>query len=240
MSQSVLALNSVSVGVDGTSILQGVDLSVRASEVHVLFGENGSGKSSLLSTIMGLPPYALLGGTITYKGKDISALSVDARAALGIGMAFQRPPSLEGVTVAQLAGALGAKETLAREAEALDMRAFGERNVGVGFSGGEIKRWEVLKLFLQAPDLILVDEPESGVDLAHVAAVGRAVNRLVSEPARDGSGRSALVITHTGLILEHIAADHGHIMSGGKIIYSGEPTALFRHIQTSGYGAPAP
>ena len=111
--------------------------------------------------------------------------------------------------------------------------------MAVGFSGGEKKRWEVLKLFLHSPDFLLFDEPESGVDLEHIASVGRAVNRLVSQPARDGSQRGALLITHTGLILEHVDAQRGHILNRGRFVGSGEPRDLFRHIQKAGYVTPA-
>ena len=239
MPAAMLELRNVSARVGDTPILRDISLSVNAGEVHVLLGQNGSGKSSVLAAIMGLPPFRVTAGEILYKGRDIGGLGIAERANIGLGMAFQRPPSLDGVTVAEFASALDAQNTFVDEAANLDMSAFGERDLIVGFSGGEIKRWEVLKLFLQAPDFALFDEPESGVDLEHIAAVGAAVKRLVSQPARDGSKRGALLITHTGLILEHIEADLGHIMSGGRIIHSGPPRDLFRHIQKAGYVAPA-
>ena len=235
----MLELRDLSVSVGDKAILHDVTLAVNAGEVHVLLGPNGSGKSSILAAIMGLPPFDITKGEILYRGQDLSGLSIDERARAGLGMAFQRPPTLEGVSIAEFAAALDAGEALAAEAGALNMAGFTERDLIVGFSGGEIKRWEVLKLFLQKPDFLLFDEPESGVDLEHVAAVGAAVNKLVSQQARDGSKRGALLITHTGLILEHVRADKGHILSGGRIIHSGDPKALFQHIQKAGYVAPA-
>ncbi len=239
MTEGLLELRDVSVSVGDKAILRDVSLTVGAGEAHILLGPNGSGKSSVLSAIMGLAPFEVTKGDILYRGQSIKGLGVDERARVGLGMAFQRPPTLEGVTVAEFASALDASARLATEAEALNLGDFADRDLVVGFSGGEIKRWEVLKLFLQAPDFLLFDEPESGVDLEHIAAVGAAVNRLVSAPARDGSKRGALLITHTGLILEHVQADMGHILSGGRIIHSGPPKALFQHIQKSGYVAPA-
>lgn len=235
----MLELRSVSVAVGQRLILKDVNLTVNPGEVHVLLGPNGSGKSSILAAIMGLPPFEVTAGQILYDGRDIASLSIDERARLGLGLAFQHPPDIDGVTVAEFAAALDASDALATEAEALNMSAFPERDLIVGFSGGEIKRWEVLKLFLQAPDVLLFDEPESGVDLEHIAAVGAAVDRLVSQPASDGTKRAALLITHTGLILEHVSADHGHIINDGQIIHSGTPQDLFRHIQRFGYVAPA-
>lgn len=234
----MLELRNVSVAVGQKPILRGIDLTVNPGEVHVLLGPNGSGKSSILAAIMGLPPFEVTTGQILYNGEDIASLSIDERARLGLGLAFQHPPDIDGVTVAEFAAALDASDALAKEAEALNMSAFPERDLIVGFSGGEIKRWEVLKLFMQAPDLLLFDEPESGVDLEHIAAVGAAVDRLVSQPASDGTQRAALLITHTGLILEHVSADHGHIINDGRIIHNGAPQDLFRHIQRSGYVAP--
>ena len=235
----MLQLHNVSASVGDKEILHDINLTVNAGEVHVLLGPNGSGKSSILAAIMGLSPFEVTEGEILHKGHNISGLDIDERARAGLGMAFQRPPAIEGVSVAEFAAALDAGKALAAEAGALNMGDFAERDVVVGFSGGEIKRWEVLKLFLQSPDFLLFDEPESGVDLEHIAAVGAAVNKLVSQPARDGSKRGALLITHTGLILEHVHADKGHILSNGRIIHSGEPKSLFEHIQKAGYVAPA-
>ena len=235
----MLDLRNVSVSVDDKEILHDVSLTVPAGEAHVLLGPNGSGKSSILAAIMGLAPFEVTEGEILYRGQNIGGLDIDERARAGLGMAFQRPPTIEGVSVAEFAAALDADAALTAEAGALNMADFADRDIVVGFSGGEIKRWEVLKLFLQAPDFLLFDEPESGVDLEHIAAVGAAVNKLVSAPARDGSKRGALLITHTGLILEHVRADKGHILSNGRIIHSGEPKAWFQHIQKAGYVAPA-
>ena len=235
----MLELRNVSVSVDDKSILHDISLTVNAGEAHVLLGPNGSGKSSILAAIMGLAPFEVTAGEILYRGHNIGGMDIDERARAGLGMAFQRPPTIEGVSVAEFAAALDADAALTAEAGALNMADFIDRDIVVGFSGGEIKRWEVLKLFLQAPDFLLFDEPESGVDLEHIAAVGAAVNKLVSQPAQDGSKRGALLITHTGLILEHISADKGHILSNGRIIHSGEPKALFQHIQKAGYVAPA-
>ena len=151
---------------------------------------------------------------------------------------FNAPPSLDGVTVSGFARALGAETILEREAKALDLNEFVKRDMNVGFSGGEIKRWEVLKLFLQDPRLLLFDEPESGVDLEHVIAIGEAVRRIIDTPDKQGRQRAGLIITHTGLILNYVNADTAHIMKDGRIIHSGEPVNVFSHIQTHGYTIP--
>ncbi|MFT3690968.1 ABC transporter ATP-binding protein [Paenirhodobacter sp.] len=233
---ATLEIRNLDVSAGEAQILSGVDLTVREGELHVLFGPNGSGKSSLLAAIMGLPPFRVTGGEILFRGQRIDTLAVDERARLGIGMAFQRPPALDGVTVTGLADALGAGDRLRAEAAALDLEPFIGRGINQGFSGGEIKRWEILKLFLQQPDLLLFDEPESGVDLEHIAAVGSAIDRLMQGPK---GRRTGLVITHTGFILDHLTADVGHIMAGGRIVHSGDPRALFTHIRNHGYRAPA-
>ena len=235
---TMLELDQVSVAVGDKPILHDISLAVPAGKVHVLLGPNGSGKSSILSAAMGLAPFEVTSGEIRYRDQNLAGLGIDERAQAGLGMAFQRPPALDGVSVAEFAAALDANDRLAAEADALDLGDFSHRDLVVGFSGGEIKRWEVLKLFLQSPDFMLFDEPESGVDLEHIAAVGNAVNRLVSMPARDGGMRGALLITHSGLILEHIRADHGYILNQGRIIHSGPPNELFKHVQQHGYVAP--
>ena len=235
----MLELRNLTVAIEDTTILDGIDLTLPEGELHVLLGPNGSGKSSLLATIMGLPPYRVVSGEILFDGSPINDLDLTARAELGIGLAYQRPPSLDGVSVRSFADALGAADRLDQEAAALDLTDFLSRDMNVGFSGGEIKRWEVLKLVLQDPRLLLFDEPESGVDLEHVIAVGDAIRRVVGAPDQKGRACSGLVITHTGLILNHVQADRAHIMKGGRILHSGDPQMLFGHIQSQGYTVPA-
>ncbi|MEM6440319.1 MAG: ATP-binding cassette domain-containing protein [Pseudomonadota bacterium] len=234
----MLEIDSLVVTVAGKRILDGVDLTLPDGELHVLLGPNGSGKSSLLAAIMGLPPYRIDGGAIRLDGAPIQDLDLQDRARLGIGLGYQRPPSLDGVSLRSFAAALGAEAALDREAAALDLDAFLSRDLNVGFSGGEIKRWEVLKLILQDPRLLLFDEPESGVDLEHVAAVGDAIRRIVAAPDKAGRPCAGLVITHTGLILNHVAADRAHIMRDGRILCSGDAQALFAHVRARGYTVP--
>ncbi|GAA0306148.1 ABC transporter ATP-binding protein [Rhodovulum strictum] len=234
----MLEIEDLCVEVAGKPVLDGITLHLPPGELHVLLGPNGSGKSSLLASILGLPPYRITRGAIRLDGVALTDLPLQARARLGIGMAFQRPPGLDGVSVSAFAEALGAGETLAREAAALDLTDFVRRDMNVGFSGGEIKRWEILKLFLQDPRLMLFDEPESGVDLEHVIAIGQAIRRIVRSPDRQDRPRAGLVITHTGLILRHVAADRAHIVRDGRLIHSGDPQTLFTHIQTNGYSVP--
>ncbi|HDR29465.1 ABC transporter ATP-binding protein [Rhodovulum sp.] len=234
----MLEISDLCVEVAGKPVLDAIDLTLKPGEIHILLGPNGSGKSSLLATILGLPPYRITRGTIRLDNVPLADLPLQERARLGIGMAFQRPPGIDGVSVAAFAAALGAEDTLAREAAALDLVDFVRRDMNVGFSGGEIKRWEILKLFLQDPRLMLFDEPESGVDLEHVIAIGQAIRRIVSSPDGEGRPRAGLVITHTGLILRHVAADRAHVLKDGRILHSGDPATLFSHIQTHGYSVP--
>jgi len=234
----LLEIRNLHVSADGLPVLHGVDFTIPIGETHVLFGPNGSGKSSLLATIMGLVPYRVTSGEIWFKGRRIDALSVDQRAQMGLGMSFQRPPALEGVTVEAFTAAIGSTALLETEALALDFSGFAERDVNVGFSGGEIKRWEILKLFLKRPDLCLFDEPESGVDLEHIAAVGKAIDRLLGADTPADPQRTALVITHTGFILDYIHADVGHLMVDGRIVGAGDPRTLFSHIKAHGYSLP--
>ncbi|MEM8572951.1 MAG: ABC transporter ATP-binding protein [Pseudomonadota bacterium] len=235
----MLEIQNLTVAIGGKTILEGIDLTLPEGELHVLLGPNGSGKSSLLATIMGLPPYEVVEGAILFGGQPIQEMDLCERAHLGVGLAYQRPPSLDGVSIRSFAEALGAYQRLEAEAAALDLPSFLSRDMNVGFSGGEIKRWEVLKLILQDPRLLLFDEPESGVDLEHVIAVGDAIARIVGAPDQQGRTCSGLVITHTGLVLNHVRADRAHIMREGRILHSGDPHALFAHIQNCGYTVPA-
>lgn len=235
----MLEIRDLSVSIADQPILHSINLTLPEGDLHALLGPNGCGKSSLLATIMGLPPFEVVSGDIIFDGQPIHELALDERARLGIGLGYQRPPSLDGVSVRRFAEALGATARLASEAAALDLDDFINRDMNAGFSGGESKRWEVLKLVLQDPRLLLFDEPESGVDLEHVSAVGEAIARVVRAPDERGRACSGLVITHTGMILKYVEADCAHIMRDGRILYSGDARSTFEHIQANGYTVPA-
>lgn len=236
----LLDISNLDVEVADRTVCSGVTLSINAGEAHVLYGRNGSGKSSLLSAIMGIPPYRITGGTVSLHGEEISELPVDERARRGLGMAFQRPPALPGVTIETLGTVLAGRDEFARQAKRLSLAEMARRDVNAGFSGGELKRWEVLKTILQGPKVALFDEPESGVDLAYLSAIGTAIAELVSTPTPDGTPRSAIIITHTGLILQHLDAAIGHVMADGRISRTAPAEELFSTIARDGYDALTP
>jgi len=235
----MLEIENLHVEVGGRKILKGVDLSVMAGYTNVLFGPNGSGKSTLLMTIMGFSGYKVTQGRILLNGEDITKLSVTERANLGIGIMMQRPPNLVGVNLRNMLQVTAKGKPSVQGAKDLDMERFLERDVNVGFSGGEIKRSELLQLEAQNPCLYLLDEPESGVDLVSIERVGNKVRDLLhgtSCAGRKGrAGKAALVITHTGQILDFIEADRGYVMCNGTVMCSGNPRELLQEISKMGY-----
>ena len=173
----------------GNIILRNLNLHIPEGEIHVLFGPNGSGKSTLIHTIMGFPQYHVINGSITFKGVDITNKSITERAQMGIGLSLQRPPNIPGLKLQRVAEFLIEKrhETTAeigKRAKELQMRDFLNRDLNVHFSGGEIKRSELLQLLLQDPDFILLDEPESGVDIQAMKLIGRMTNVVLGTTPR--------------------------------------------------------
>ena len=236
---NILQLEEVSVEVGGRPILHDVSLRIGPGETHVLFGPNGSGKSSLLMAIMGLSRYRVTKGRILFQGQDITHLAVDERARLGIGLMQQRPPSVRGIPLGQLAevSAQGKGSTRVTElADQLGCTGLLTRDVNVGFSGGEIKKAELLQLMAQQPALALVDEPDAGVDLDSIAVVGQALACLVKQPTAEAVAPAALIITHTGHILNYLRADVGHVLYGGTLVGEGEGLQLLEEIRKHGYG----
>ncbi len=237
----MLEIENLSVEVGGRKILRNVDLSVKAGYTNVLFGPNGSGKSTLLMTIMGFSGYNVTEGRILLNGEDITKLPIDERASRGIGIMMQRPPNLVGVRLRNMVKVTGKGRVDPDEAaKELDMGPFLERDVNVGFSGGEIKRSELLQLGAQNPCLYLLDEPESGVDLVSIEKVGAKVHDMLRGGTtcagwKMQSGKAALVITHTGQILDFIEADRGYVMCKGTIACSGNPRDLLAEIRKMGY-----
>jgi Fe-S cluster assembly ATP-binding protein len=237
---NLLEIQDLAVSVDGREILHGLNLAVKPGETNVIFGPNGGGKTTLLMTIVGFPRYKVLRGKIFFKGQDITIMPVDERARLGIGISFQRPPVVRGVKTRDMVLACmhgNGDETRVDElADRAHLSSFLDRDINSGFSGGEIKRSEMLQLLAQEPDLVLLDEPESGVDLENIALIGQLINESLGKthPIRERS-RSGLIISHTGHILDYVDAHTGYVLCGGQIICDGDPRDILNTIKEKGY-----
>lgn len=240
MSDVMLSIRQLTVEVEGRELLHNIGLEIKSGETHILFGPNGSGKSTLLMAIMGFPKYQITKGKIIFKGKDITGLSLDDRARSGIGMSFQRPPVVRGVKTRDMVAAClkgqGNQEDINQLAEKSDLADFLDREINYGFSGGEIKRAEMMQLLAQKPELTLLDEPESGVDLVNIALIGQLINELLEKncPIRKRKCMG-LIITHTGHILDYVNARTGYVMLDGKIVCEGDPHEILATIKEKGY-----
>jgi Fe-S cluster assembly ATP-binding protein len=244
----MLLIEDLQVELAGKTILRHIDLEIKPGETHVLFGPNGSGKTSLLMTIMGYPQYRITGGRIIFKGADITHSPINERAALGIGMSYQRPPTIHGLKTRQMVAICGSGKELdvARLAKSVDFASFLDRDVNAGFSGGEIKRSELLQLMAQDADLMLFDEPESGVDLENISLVGHTIAALLQREAPTPLNKSrlqamrertkmGLIITHTGHILDYVAVDKGQVLYNGILSCSTNPREILKCIGEIGY-----
>ncbi|OGO02423.1 MAG: ABC transporter ATP-binding protein [Chloroflexi bacterium RBG_13_53_26] len=235
----MLQIQGLSVETGGKEILRGINLFIGTGETHVLFGPNGSGKTTLLMAIMGFPRYKITRGRIIFKGHDITNASLDERARLGIGMSFQRPPVVRGVKMRDMVSAcLGSRDdgtAVAQLAERLNMGDLMDRDVNYGFSGGEIKRSELLQLLVQEPDLTLLDEPESGVDLVNIALIGEMINELLQKNLKRNRTRAGLIITHTGHILDYVHASKGYVLIDGTVRCERDARECLDSIKKHGY-----
>jgi Fe-S cluster assembly ATP-binding protein len=190
----MLVIEELQVAVGGRTILNNLNMEIPRGETHILFGPNGSGKTSLMMTIMGFSGYRVTHGKITFKGLDITRMPIHERARLGIGVSVQRPPTINGLKTRNLvevcAKLSGRDADIDRLAAEMNFTDFLDRDVNHKFSGGEIKRSELLQLMAQDPDLILLDEPESGVDLENMALIGETINTLLHRGAGCAKGKS--------------------------------------------------
>jgi Fe-S cluster assembly ATP-binding protein len=233
----MLEIDDLWVNIEDKEVLKGINLRVPVGETHILFGKNGSGKSSLLMAIMGFERYQVKRGRISFLGQDITQLPTYERARLGLGLSFQRPPTIRGVKTADLLrvcsrGAI-VPEVLAA---AYNFTQFLDREVNYGFSGGELKRSELLQLLAQNPKMVLLDEPESGVDLENLQVVGAIIARLLQKERRpQARENSGLIITHTGFIMDYVNTDRAYILSGGRMCCQGNPRDLLHDIKNFGY-----
>ena len=238
----LLSIAGLTASVDEKTILQGIDLAVGAGETHVLMGPNGAGKSTMGHVIMGDPVYTVMQGTITFNGQDITDLSPDKRSRAGLFLSFQAPVEIPGVPLssflrAQIAGRPGlemkGKEFRRRVKELaaeLDMdTAYLNRELGVGFSGGEKKKVEMLQLLLLQPKLAILDETDSGLDVDALGVVSRGMDAY-----RKSTDGSLVIITHNTRILEHLEVDRVHVMVNGRIVRE-DDASLIPWIDANGF-----
>jgi len=239
----MLEIKDLTVEVEGKEIIRDLNLNIEQGEVHVLFGPNGCGKTTLLLTILGFPNYKVKKGSITFKGVDITNFPTNERVKLGMGMSFQHPPEIRGVKLGDMVNiALGRKEGKIDEdvidrAKRLNISVdFLNRDVNLGFSGGEVKRSEILQLLAQASDFVMFDEPDSGVDVENIELIGEVMSELMDRnkiPSK--RERAGLIITHSGFIMRYIKADRAHVMLDGRIACTGMPDEITKHIMEEGF-----
>jgi Fe-S cluster assembly ATP-binding protein len=244
---SELVIKNLHVSIDGKEILNGVDLTIKQGEIHAIMGPNGTGKSTLAYTLMGHPSYRVTGGEIWFQEKNILDMGTDERSRQGLFLAFQYPVAIPGVTVANfLRTAVNARRRLAHPEdkgvpilefrkmlkEKMDLLkmdpSFAGRYLNEGFSGGEKKRAEILQLATLRPEIAILDETDSGLDIDALRIVAEGVNAL------SGADLGVLVITHYQRLLNYIKPQFVHIMLGGRIVESGGPDLAMK-LEERGY-----
>ena len=228
---------------DGTSILNGIDLTINKGEIHALMGPNGSGKSTLASVLLGSPEYSITKGSIRFRGEDITSWSTEMRGKSGIFLAFQYPHEVAGVSVINfLRQALSARKDMKMSVlelrlsimewlERLNMDpSFAERYLNEGFSGGEKKRNEILQMAILEPEMAILDETDSGLDIDALTIVANGVSKVRQENPDLG----VLTITHYQRLLEHLDPDFVHVILDGQIVAKGG-TEIAKELESSGY-----
>ena len=239
---TLLQVENMSVQVEDKQILRGVDLKIGPGETHVLMGPNGAGKSTLGYTLMGSPRYQVTGGQILFKGQDITEAPADHRAKGGMFLSFQEPLEVPGLTLESFLRSAMIQRTgkpirlwdfqkaLKKNMELLGMDpAYAQRSLNVGFSGGEKKKAEILQMMMFQPDLAILDETDSGLDVDAVRLVSESVKRYQQEQKG-----SLLIITHSTRILESLHIDYTHVLVDGRIVTTGDGSLVDR-INREGY-----
>jgi Fe-S cluster assembly ATP-binding protein len=245
MAAPLFEIEDLHVNADGNEILRGVTLTVGAGEVHALMGPNGSGKSTLANVLLGSPDYEVTAGSIRFKGDDITDWDPDVRGKAGVFLAFQYPQEIAGVSVINfLRQALSARKgidlsvlelrlAIMEWMERLDMDpSFADRYLNEGFSGGEKKRNEILQMAILEPEMAILDETDSGLDIDALKVVAKGVQ----EVRADRPDLGVLAITHYQRLLDHLTPDRVHILFEGRIVESGGPE-LAKRLEAEGYEA---
>ena len=242
MSDSLLQVKGLSVGIEDGQILHDVDITVKAGETHVLMGPNGAGKSTLGNAIMGNPVYRVLGRDILFDGENITKLTTDKRAKAGMFMSFQNPLEVPGISLESFIRngmrqvsekpmkLLEFKRKLEETMALLEMDpSYAERDLNVGFSGGEKKKAEILQMLMLSPKFAILDETDSGLDVDAVRTVSKGIEAYQKQ--NDGA---LLIITHNAKILEALDVDYTHILVKGSLVKTGGPE-LIQEISKEGF-----
>ncbi|MCU0641900.1 MAG: ABC transporter ATP-binding protein [Candidatus Margulisbacteria bacterium] len=227
----MLRIDDLELKVGARTILNGFHFVLHRGEKAVMFGPNGAGKSSLIYAILGYPGYQVTRGKIFFQGRDITELPTNERVKLGLGVSFQNPPAIRGIKLSEMLNVCRpgiSPDEAARRAAELNLTDFLARDINLGFSGGEVKRSELLQIIAQQPALALFDEPDSGVDLENVELLGRRINAYL----KDNSG---LIITHQGYILNFIEVTRACVLYDGRVVCSGDPKGILEDIRQKGY-----
>ena len=240
---SFLEVEDLYVSIGDKEVLRGIDLSMKRGEVHVLMGPNACGKTTLALAILGYPAYKVTRGAIIFDGQNLAGKDIPQRAKLGIALAYQSPPDVRGVKLRDVIRLIAGKEpwnplvepeekfaTQFIERVGLDPDFFLTRDINLGFSGGEKKRSELAQVFAMRSRLMILDEPDSGVDIDSIKLIGKEISKVIEE-----LGNAVLIITHHRHILQYLKPDVAHIMYDGRVISSGAPEELISKIEEKGY-----
>lgn len=242
MAEPILQVKDLSAAIEEGEILHNINLEIRPGETHVLMGPNGAGKSTLGHTLMGNPVYKVTNGRIIFDGQDITDLSAEKRARLGLFLSFQNPLEVPGLSVEEFIRnairqktgkpirIIAFKRELDKQMKLLQMdESYAERDLNVGFSGGEKKKAEILQLLMLNPKLAILDETDSGLDVDAVRTVSRGIEEY--QKAQDGA---LLIITHSTKILESLKVDYTHVLVKGKMVATGD-ASLVDDINENGF-----